>query len=115
MSTHHLLRWKDILCKSLKGDPIFLPIPQFVDHQSRGKLLSQIIAMQKQNPIDLVSAVQLISGECHKAYLAGKLDSEPGHYFWYTGHFIDYISGLGYHIELTGDEFEPLLHPQSVA
>jgi hypothetical protein len=32
---------------------------------------------------------------------------KPGECHWYFDHFVEWVSSLGYQIELAGDEFEP--------
>ena len=39
--------------------------------------------------------------------MAGRIGHERGQYYWFTDNFIEWISELGYKIQLTGDEFEP--------
>ena len=50
-----------------------------------------------------------------EAFNAQKFGSDYGHYGWYSEHFVEWISSLGYHIELTGDEFDVLAPSQQPA
>ena len=62
--------------------------------------------MQTQKPISLEYAIGLLLDHQTAAMKAGRKGLEPGHAFWYGCNFIEWISSLGFHIELTGDEFE---------
>lgn len=99
----HLLRWKNSKCKRTGRT---LPYLKEINIHYRGTLLSRILAMKKQRPIELESAVQLLMKYEHAARKAGRKGADPGHLCWYQYHFLEWLNGLGYHIELTGDEFE---------
>ena len=68
--------------------------------------------MKQQKPLSLESAIQSLLDHEEGAMKAGRKGLEPGHALWYQCNFIEWISSLGYHIELTGDEFEETYGPQ---
>jgi hypothetical protein len=41
-----------------------------------------------------------------KAVHSCRIGNKPEECHWYYQHFVEWISAQGYHIELTGDEFE---------
>lgn len=51
-------------------------------------------------------AIMLFDDRYNSAFQARDFGSKPGQCAWYFYHFVQYVSELGYHIELTGDEFE---------
>lgn len=63
--------------------------------------------MEKKQSIELLQAAHLAEEKFEEARKEGRFGHKPGECFWYLDHFVEWISGLGYHIELTGDEFEP--------
>lgn len=65
--------------------------------------------MKKQKPISLEEAVQLLIQNMQEARAAGRKGTEPGHLCWYLDHFVEWLVSIGYHVELTGDEFEPFV------
>lgn len=64
--------------------------------------------METKTPISLAVAVQMADTTSREAASNGRLGIEPGQTYWYWSHFIEWISSLGFHIELSGDEFEPV-------
>ncbi len=98
---NHILKWHSQI-----------PIASELDINYRGTLLSRILAMQKQTPIALNEAVSLMVKHEHAASAAGRKGADVGHVFWYSFHFIEWLETIGYHIELTGDEFDAYLSPQ---
>lgn len=83
--------------------------PNEIDGYYRGTLLTRILSMEKKTPISLEAAVVLMVQHEQEARAAGRKGTEPGHLVWYAYHFVEWLEELGYHIELTGDEFEPLV------
>lgn len=104
--TKHCLRWKDVKCKNINGEDTYLCIPTVIEIHSRGTLLSKILAMKPQKPISFDAAINLASEEQTKAFQERRMGSDRGQHCWYTDNFVEWIAELGYHIELTGDEFE---------
>ena len=108
MARHHCLRWKNVKVRDIEGKLTEINVPTILQMDYRGTLLSGILGMQKKSPITFEFAVNLISDKQVEALREWKIGPQPGHDEWYSYHFLEYISDLGYHIELTGDEFEPL-------
>ena len=106
MVKHNLLKWKPVKCKSTKGNIVKVPLPEVIAIHYRGTLLSKILSMEKKKPISFEVAINLIAEEQNKAFATGQMGSNFGQYSWYPNNFVKFISNLGYHIELTGDEFE---------
>ena len=71
--------------------------------------------MKTKTPISFEDAVNLAHDEFFRASDAGRFGRDPGQCDWYYENFIDWISDQGYHIELTGDEFETALMCSRVA
>jgi hypothetical protein len=112
--TKHFLNWKDTTVKSA-GKKTALPYLSQIDRYYTGTLLSRILAMEKQTAISLEAAIHLLIENEQAARAAGRKGAEPGQMFWYAGHFVEWLSEIGYHVELTGDEFEPLIMSDKVA
>ncbi len=100
------LHWKKVKCKSVAGEPVWIELPKIIAGESRGTLLSQILAMPKKSPLSFAEAINLVAEKQKEAFLAGRGGRGPGQYSWYYGSFVEWITSLGFHIELTGDEFE---------
>lgn len=103
----HVLRWQNVTIH-FAGRISNYPVVNEIDSYYRGELLSRILDMQKQMPISLEAAIHLLTKHEQEASDAGRKGTEPGHLFWYAWHFVEWIESLGYHIELTGDEFEAI-------
>jgi hypothetical protein len=108
MVKHCLIR-KKVECKNVVGDPVRLSIPRIIAVQYRGTLVSRILAMPRKLPLPFDSAINMVAEKQKEAFSAGQMGSKFGQYCWYTDNFVEWISDLGYHIELTGDEFEPYI------
>lgn len=98
--------WHPVRCKNIVGDDIYVHLPQIIDFYKKGSLISEILDMQKRNPISFEAAINIISDKQSEAFDSGQIGFKFGQYSWYAFNFTEYISSLGYHIELTGDEFE---------
>jgi hypothetical protein len=106
MNRHIYLLWKEVECISTEGTPVLVTLPKTIDIRYRGKLLYNILLMQKKSPITLKAAINLIAEKQKHALKAGHVYDKPGHYSWYINNFVNYISSLGFHIEITGEEFD---------
>jgi len=106
----HWIKWKTFRSKNIYGEPIDTEFPYLIDLNYKGALISQITKMKKKWPITFELAVRLASEKYNKS----EFGSKPGQKFWYSDNFVEFISELGYHIELTGDEFE-ITYPSQVA
>ncbi len=102
----HCLVWKEVKCKNVKGNLVRIELPKLIANAYRGTLVSQILAMPRQAPLSFDAAVNLTFEKQMEAFTSGQVGKEPGQFSWYFGHFVEWISSLGYHIELSGDEFE---------
>jgi hypothetical protein len=67
--------------------------------------------MERKKPISFENAIRLANENWKEAFRAGELEKCN----YYHDHFIEWISEMGHHIELTGDEFEPYLLAQRVS
>jgi hypothetical protein len=112
---HQLVNWKSVKCRSPLGREEKFPVPMMIDVRLRRTLLSRILAMPSQNPISLERAAQLLFEALGNAIKSGRIGHEPDNYHWYYTNFIDWISSQGYHIELTGEEFEAQAMSDSLA
>ena len=71
-----------------------------IDSFCDGTLLSQIIAMPKKQPISFDDATRMLDQKLEECTEAST------QYDWHAINFVTWISSQGFHIELTGDEFE---------
>lgn len=89
------------------GEEYFNPyFPRVLAKVYRGTLLSEILKMPRKKPISFQDAVNLNGDERHRQIMSGNHGYEPGQAHWLYMNFVKWISDQGYHIELTGDEFE---------
>lgn len=100
--------WKKVPGKTLKGNQSLFRTAMCIDRFYERKLLVRILEMPDKNPISLAEAIDIIRNKEMEATRAGDEGMKPGQSSWYLHNFVQYISDLGYHIELTGDEFEPV-------
>lgn len=89
--------------KNVVGENFKAEVPKFIEHYYRGTLLSKILHMPKKNALTFDDAVRM-AGRKHLD--ATKVGHVPGESHWFLSHFVEWISELGFHIELNGDEFE---------
>jgi len=102
----HLIKWKAFKITDANGYPDDEQMPELIEKQYRGTLLTKILSMPAQNPISFEEAVKIAAKAADAAFSARKVGSHPGHYHWYINNFVDYIASLKFHIELTGEEFD---------
>lgn len=95
-----------MLFKNDRGTDDSCSLPAVIDQRYRGALLDEILAMPRQIPISLESAMRLADKKMGEAFFDGKIGREPGENAWYQYNFVRFISDSGFHIELTGDEFD---------
>jgi hypothetical protein len=103
----HCLRWKPYKDKTIRGSNYQSEFPDLLAISYKGLLITQILAMKRKEPIAFERAARMAQEKYFEAKDARRLGYAPGECFWYLDHFVEWISSLGYHIELTGDEFEP--------
>jgi hypothetical protein len=105
--TKQFLYWKPIWDKNVRNEDYLSNVPDIIAMAYRGALLERILAMPKKEPISFESAALMASDKSSEAFDVHRMGYEPGGCNWYFNSFVEWISSLGYHIELTGDEFEP--------
>jgi len=98
----HWVKWKTLRTKNIYGEPIDMEFPYLIDICYEGSLISKILRMPKKTAIAFEHAVRL----AERQYCNSDISTEIEKMNWCTNNFIDFISEQGYHIELTGDEFE---------
>ena len=99
-----IVRWKSVKgIRHQAGDPT---VPDIIDEAYRRTLIASILSMEKKAPIHFDEAVRLADKTSREAFFEGRMGTDAHQSFWYFSNFVDWISSLGYHIELTGDEFE---------
>lgn len=103
------MRWKPFKAKNIRGSDCDCYFSELIDLSGKGSLISKILNMTPQQPIDLEQASRMAHEKYEEARKNGRFGYAPGECFWYLDHFVEWISCLGYHIELTGDEFEPFV------
>lgn len=74
--------------------------PEVGNHHRQG--------VRKKRPLSYDESISIFSDKKQEAFKVKDFGMRPGRSGWYTHNFVDYISDLGYHIELTGDEIEPI-------
>src|SRR6185312_8359651 len=100
------VKWKPVRKTNIVGREFDSEIPSVLDTRYRGTLLATILAMPKKNDLSFDQAIRMISVKLGESFDARQFGYLPGQYNWYLSHFAEWISEQGYHIELTGDEFE---------
>ena len=107
----HCVNWKLVTCKNVDGDDYHAEFPFYIDRKYRGGLLARILAMPKKRSIQFDEAIRM----AEKNFFSSKIGHRRGETFWYMQNFVEWISELGFHIELTGDEFELPSAPQKAS
>jgi hypothetical protein len=109
------VRWQMLRCRWYTKDDVLVDTAGLLDIYYRGELLAHILAMPKKASISLQGAADLLNEIQKPQFHAANFGSAPGQYNWYAENFVEWISSLGYHIELTGDEFEATVAQEHVA
>ena len=107
--TKHCVNWKPVKSKDIRGSDFDSPIPTAIEIGYRGTMLSRILDMERKQSITFVEAIHLVQKQWTKAVDSGRIGHELGECNWFIDHFIEWVASQGYHIELTGDEFEPYM------
>ena len=102
----HIVLWKTTTCTNDRGTDVDLEMGDLIDHHCGRTLLSQILNMPSKNPISFDDAARLLDLKLEECFQAGKYRNGPDEYQWYAQNFVSWISEQGFHIELTGDEFD---------
>jgi hypothetical protein len=100
-----------VVCTNVDGIDYHSEIPFYIDRIYSGTLLSSIFAMPMKKPIQFDDAVRMAA----EKFCRSKIGHNRGENLWYIENFVEWMSELGFHIELTGDEFETIVRPQTPA
>lgn len=95
------LSWLPVNSKSIRNKDYQSSFPELVATYYRGTLFDRILGMQKKEVISFEDAIRLVERKSTEASYAGDAKKSD----WYYRNFIEYVSELGFHIELSGDEF----------
>ncbi len=68
-------------------------------------MLTRILEMERKSPISFEEAIRLASQKWLAEYRALNGDGIE----WLERNFVKWINSQGYHIEISGDEFEPFI------
>ena len=107
----HLLKWKTVRVPNVRNEDYDSRLPYALDFIYRGTLVTRVLSMEKKVAIGFKEAFLFFQSELLKSMSDPTRDRTD----WLYRNFIPWISGLGYHIELTGDEFEPFLMSDKVS
>ena len=89
----------DVLGRDMRHSPYF-------PHNSGNLLLHKIMAMPRKRPLSLQDACMKASIENRRLYQERVQDRVSADFLNCIDRWVDWISQQGFHIELTGDEFE---------
>jgi hypothetical protein len=104
-----IVKWKPVSRKNIYGEEyVTAGYVELIVEAYRGTLIDEILSMPKKSGISFAVAVNMTCDAFHQACNNRKSGQEPGHGAWFHRNFVRYISEKGFHIELTGDEFEVL-------
>ncbi len=102
-----LLYWYPVVSRTYAGGFYSCELPKIIDSDCGHTLLASALAMPKKTPIRFEEAVRKLDGELN----IENIGHEPGQYQWLLKNFVSWISDKGFHIELTGDEFDLKITP----
>ncbi|MGE4132238.1 MAG: hypothetical protein AB7F86_11410 [Bdellovibrionales bacterium] len=108
MVNRNFALWKSIERKNQNGDWVSSNWGTTIDCHYQGRLLVEILSMPTKLPISFERAVCILAEKKDDALRSGDLGTKPGQFYWYSANFVSYISDMGFHIELTGDEIESI-------
>lgn len=100
------VKWLPVECRNKFGEAVLLQIPESIDIHHRGTLISKILAMPEGRPVGFRTAINFLNEQFKTAFFEGRIGNEPGQCIWYINNFVEWMSNLGYQIQLSGDEFE---------
>jgi len=86
----------------VRGSEFESQLPDLLQTVYRGRLLSEILGMERKTAISFENAVRLLGDQIYEEFWI----KQSGRSRWYELNFVEWIADLGYHIEITGDEFE---------
>lgn len=105
--TKQFVKWHTISIKNRKGEYCESDFPDLIDRVYHGELVSRILSMPPKKPIGFEDAIRKAESKWFAAIFGGRMDDAQ----IYLQQFVEWISDRGYHIVLTGDEFEPTRFP----
>ncbi len=91
-----------MICQDIRDEDYSSELPDIISVAYRGTLLPEILKMPRRNPISFESAIQLVHAKRRQARLTFDADKMV----WYNKNFVKCVSDSGFHIELSGDEFD---------
>ena len=109
--TKQCVNWKMVVCKNVDGNDYQAEFPFYIDRKYRGTLLSNIFAMPMKTPLQFDDAVRMAA----EKFCGSEIGHNRGENLWYIENFVQWISELGFHIELTGNEFEPIVRSNTAS
>lgn len=101
-----ILKWKPIPGKNIRMEDCDFAFPDILDSASKWTLLEGILRMEPKNPISFEKAATLAMTKYRAAMNADEIGYKPGQCLWYAKYFLEWISSMDFHIEITGEEFE---------
>src|SRR5690349_10073878 len=101
------VRWKHYKAKNVRGSDFLSSFPDILEKTHRGYLVHRILGMERKTPISFERASRMTEEKYLEAIDNWRFGRRPGECRWYLDNFIEWIADQGFHIELTGDEFEP--------
>jgi hypothetical protein len=109
--TKNCVNWKKIACVSRHGKPYLDDMASVINRYYKLELLPLILSMPSQKPISFDDAVRLAG----QKFIESMDNYDIAKAISYYKNFLTFISDSGYHIEVTGDEFEFLNQAHSPA
>lgn len=102
-----IYKWKPIRLLTIYGNEyVDDELPGIVANYYKGELVDKILTMDRKKPISLHQALNMASDAHIKAVHENRFGHKKGQSGWHFSHLIDFISEQGFHIELSGDEFD---------
>ncbi len=102
-----VLKWRPVRLLAVDGfEYLEDELPGVIASFYKGELVDRILKMDRKKPISFYQAVNLASDGHYRASVDDRFGHNKGESGWHFSHFLDFISDQGFHIELTGDEFD---------
>ena len=111
MMPKQVLHWRGVKVKDVRGSDFVCRLPATIEISYRGTLLTAILSMEPKKAISFADAINLLSEKWFEELWITRSGNEE----WYLKNFVSWISSLGFHIEITGDEFETYLISSQLA
>ena len=97
-----IVKWKTITSFNIYGEPYQDDFPSIIEIHYRGNLIPRILDMPRKEPIYFYDAVKWAEKEYMRCIDVMAVKASK----FYLDYFVEWISEMGHHIELTGDEFD---------